>query len=265
MRAGRSVEHGVGRMGAGVVPNDTNGVEDVFLRDMQTGTTSRISVGAGGIQADGAARGPRISPDGAFVVFQTQASNLVANDTTGVIKIVLRDIALSTNELISVAVDGTAGNNDSVSLPELSSSGRYVIFASFATNLIRSDTNARVDAFVRDRFFGITWRVSGNGNESVYPEGLAVSDDGQTTVFSSDASNLVANDTNAARDVFVSRAGVIERVSVHGSNAGASSRPLMPRDANRVVFETTVPIDGTDAVDDAGISTTNDIVVELLR
>lgn len=107
--------------------------------------------------------------------------------------------------------------------PSISEDGRYVVFYSFATNLVANDTNGAGDVFVRDRLSGTTQRVSvsssgaqGNGS-SGGGTGITISKNGRVVVFSSSASNLVANDTNAATDVFVHDrvAGITRRVSVN--------------------------------------------------
>ena len=78
-----------------LVSDDTNGVRDVFVRDVDTGVTTRVSVGDGG-QANGASSNARISADGRYVVFTSQATNLVPGDTNGVSDVFLRDLAAGT-------------------------------------------------------------------------------------------------------------------------------------------------------------------------
>lgn len=66
-----------------LVAGDTNGRVDVFVRDRQDGTTTRVSVSAAGVQGNGASYEPAISADGRFVAFHSDATNLVAGDTNG--------------------------------------------------------------------------------------------------------------------------------------------------------------------------------------
>src|SRR5439155_7441870 len=104
-----------------------------------------------------------------------------------------------------VASGGTQSNAASLG-SALSADGRLVAFQSDATNLVVGDTNGATDVFVRDRQTGMTARVSvaSDGtqanNVSSYP---ALSADGRFVAFQSDATNLVAGDTNGTTDVFV--------------------------------------------------------------
>jgi Tol biopolymer transport system component len=191
-----------------LVAGDTNGVPDVFVRDRWTGVTSRVSVGAGGAQGNGDSGGistPAISGDGRYVAFTSLASNLVAGDTNGVTDVFTRDLRTGVTRRMSLTPTGRAANGGSESVA-ISSDGRIVAFASYASNLVAGDTNGVRDVFVRDRWTGVTRLVSvasdgirANGS-SAEP---AVSGDGLRIGFSSDATNLVPNDTNDATDVFV--------------------------------------------------------------
>jgi Tol biopolymer transport system component len=127
---------------------------------------------------------------------------------------------------ISVSSNGAQSNNDSLERPAISADGRYVAFSSKASNLVANDTVGASDIFVHDRQTGETTRVSvdnvgnqGNG-ESVLP---GISADGRFVAFISDATNLVAGDTNGKSDVFVHdrTSQTTTRVSV--TNTGAES------------------------------------------
>jgi Tol biopolymer transport system component len=188
-----------------LVADDTNGVADVFVHDLDAGTTARVSVASDGTQADDESFTLSLSSNGQFVAFGSYATNLVAGDTNGVIDIFVYDRDTGTTERVSVASDGTQANGESVS-PAISSDGRFVAFQSDATNLVANDTNNRSDIFVRDRQAGTTRRVSvtsggsqANGN-SISP---AISANGRYVAFSSGASNLVGGDTNNKADIFV--------------------------------------------------------------
>lgn len=107
---------------------------------------------------------------------------------------------------VSVGPGGIQGNDGS-EMPAASADGRYVAFASLATNLVAGDTNNAMDVFVYDRDAGGVQRVSVNtssaeGNDHSYAP--AISADGRYVAFASFATNLVAGDTNNAWDVFVS-------------------------------------------------------------
>ena len=124
---------------------------DVFLRDRKLDTTERVSVGADGAQANDRSSGGGILAGGRFVVFTSFASNLVANDTNGVEDVFIRDRKLGTTERVSLGVKGTQGNFGSSgggSTPD----GRFIAFTSFATNLVKGDTNRKDDVFIRCRF-----------------------------------------------------------------------------------------------------------------
>jgi Tol biopolymer transport system component len=205
-----------------LVPGDTGGFVDVFVRDRLAGTTERVSVATGGAQASGASWNPALSTDGRFVVFVSNAPNLVPNDTNGHDDVFLHDRVTGTTERVTLDSAGGEANDDSFS-PSVSADGRYVAFSSFATNLVPGDTNAAWDTFVRDRATGTTERVSvssGGAQGNADSLGVSISADGRSVVFVSSAANLVPGDTNGAPDVFVRDriAGTTERVSI--SSAG---------------------------------------------
>ena len=116
-------------------------VRDVFVRDRQTGTTRRVSVGSGGAQGNGhQLGGPAISADGRFVAFGSCATNLVPGDTNGCSDVFVRDRQTGTTQRVSVGPGGAQGNGFSVD-PAISADGRFVAFESRATNLVPGDTN----------------------------------------------------------------------------------------------------------------------------
>jgi hypothetical protein len=121
------------------------------------------------------------------------------------------------------------------SAPSVSADGRYVAFASDATNLITGDTNGNRDVFVRDRATGATQRVSvsSNGAQGDFASSFpSISADGRYVAFESLAFNLVAGDTNSAADIFVRdrEAGATGRVSVSSAGAqGERCRSISPR------------------------------------
>ena len=194
-----------------LVPGDTNNQNDIFVRDLLTNTTSRVSVDSAGNQGNLVSFAPSISANGRFVVLESSASNLVPGDSNNNEDIFVRD--LFTNTTTRVSVD-SAGNQAignfflplSSLLPSISADGRFVAFSSEATNLVPGDTNSRSDIFVRDLLTNTTTRVSvdsaGNQgtNESYTP---SISADGRFVTFSSDASNLVPGDSNNNEDIFV--------------------------------------------------------------
>jgi Tol biopolymer transport system component len=235
-----------------LVPNDTNNVNDVFLRDRVLETTERISVAPGGVQADGGSYQGVITPDGRFVVFMSFASNLVANDTNLARDVFLLDRTTGAIERVNVSGAGAesagpAGGN--VGGPELSDDGRYVAFSSIAGNLASGDTNGSIDVYVRDRTLGTTTRLT-LGLGGAEPDGdcdlTSMSADGRFIAFSSNASNLVANDNNGTTDAFVVDriTGVIERVSVSTSGQEGSLdtwSPAISDDGRFVAYLSTSP------------------------
>lgn len=205
-----------------LVPLDTNGVRDIFVRDRLDGTTERVSVSSNGTQSNQLSVNPSISADGRFVAFESFASNLIGGDSNGYDDVFVRDRQTGTTELISVSTGGEQGNSSSgVFGLAISADGRYVAFQSTARNLIADDKNEFSAVFVRDRSSDTTELVSrsiggGQGNAASGYYGVSISADGRFVAFDSSASNLVRGDTNGRRDVFVrDRAvGSTRRVSV---------------------------------------------------
>ena len=207
-----------------LVTDDTNGVVDAFVHDWTTGTTERVSVASDGSEGNRDSFALGLSPDGRFVVFDSDATNLVAGDANGSPDVFVHDRVMRTTERVSVASDGTGGNGYSAG-GGLSADGRFVAFLSWADNLVAGDTNANSDIFVHDRTTGATERVSvaSDGTQgNLYSNGpIDISADGRFVVFVSFASNLVPGDTNGnnsyqGEDVFLHdrMTGATERVSL---------------------------------------------------
>lgn len=211
-----------------LVPGDTNGVGDVFVRDRRTGVTERVSLGLKGAQGDGDSNmlgigtNTAISDDGRFVAFKSEATNLVRGDRNGVTDVFVRDRLAGTTERISVDSDAreAAGGGDQ---PAISPEGRFVAFVTRDF-----DTDFADDVYLRDRLAGTTTRISvpvgggDAGNNSGSPA-VAVAPGGPLVAFSSFADNLVENDGDGASDVFVrdlsGATPVTERVSVSSDEA----------------------------------------------
>jgi Tol biopolymer transport system component len=132
-----------------LVPNDTNGVADVFVYNRANGATVRASVNSGGVEANGPSTEPSISTDGRFVSFTSLASNLVANDTNNAADVFVHDFSTGTTELWSVSFAG-ANSDGASSAPSVSDDGCRVVYQSRATNLIANDTNGVQDVFLRE-------------------------------------------------------------------------------------------------------------------
>src|SRR5690242_15900275 len=113
-------------------------------------TTARLNVSSGGAQANGGSGATYTSGSGRFVVFESDASNLVRRDTNGVSDIFLRDRSTGKTGRISVSSSGQQANGPSHSARGVTPDGRYVVFESFASNLVPNDTNGTYDVFIRD-------------------------------------------------------------------------------------------------------------------
>ncbi len=205
-----------------LVSGDTNGETDIFVRDLQTNTTTGVSVDSSGIPGNNVSGEPSISADGRFVGFLSYASNLVPDDTNYTGDIFVRDLQLGTTRRVSVDSSGNQGNNYSGAYLSISADGRYVAFSSTASNLVPGDTNGREDVFVRDLQTNTTRRVSldSSGNQgNNYSASPSISADGRYVAFLSDASNLVPDDTNVSRDVFLRdlQTNTTRRVSLDSS------------------------------------------------
>ncbi len=216
-----------------LVKGDSNGVTDIFVRDLAKRTTKRVSVSSTGEEGNKASYWPFISSDGRYVTFTSEANNLDASDNNGAGDIFVHDIKTGDTTMISRAVDGTAGNDLSF-WSSISSDGRYVAFMSNATNLVQPDSNDSWDIFLRDRQAGQTSLVSSAydgkqaNSQSEYP---IISADGRFVAFASDATNIVSGDTNGYRDVFEYdlQTGKTNRVSLasDGTQANAGTQAFV--------------------------------------
>ncbi len=227
-----------------LVDGDTNNVQDVFVRNMQTGAIERVSVRTDGTEGNNSSANPSISADGRYVTFSSVATNLVDGDTNNVQDVFVHDRQTGVTERVSVSSDGTQGNGFSRD-PSISGDGRYVAFSSVASNLVADDTNDVQDVFVHDRQTGLTERVSvdsdgaqANGY-SGYP---AITADGRQIAFESRATNLVEGDTNGETDIFVHYRHTkwTVRVSLGADGAegnGGSLKPAISADGRFVAFE----------------------------
>jgi Tol biopolymer transport system component len=213
---------------ANLVPGDANVKNDAFVHDRKTGKTRLVSVNSSGVQGTGNSFPDSISANGRWVAFTSDAGNLVANDNNGVLDVFVHDRKSGKTKRVSVSSAGVEGTSDSYD-SSISTDGRFVAFKSDATNMVAHDTNLAGDVFIHDRKNGKTKRVSVNslgepGNGDSY--GASISADGRFVAFGSNATNLVAHDTNLAGDIFVRdrKSGKTRRVSV--SSAGVEGNDL---------------------------------------
>ena len=210
--------------------------------------TELVSVARGGGPGNASSQNPDVSADGRYVAFQSFASNLVARDTNGAFDVFVGDRRTGRTTRVSVSSAGRQGNGGSVE-PSISADGRFVAFASDASNLVRGDTNGTTDVFVRDRLTGKTTRMSvssrgvqANGESA----GATVSATGRFVAFTSEATNLVARDTNRATDVFLRdrRTGRTIRVNVSSGERQARGEtitvtPALSASGRFVAFDST--------------------------
>ena len=241
-----------------LVNRDTNGVEDVFLHDRQTGSTVRISVNSQGGNAFGGGSLPAISGDGRFVAFTSTSDDIVPGDTNFQSDVFVHDRLTGTTEIVSLSSEEEQGNHTSGG-GTFSFDGRFIAFTSSASNLVPGDTNVCVefgfpfdcpDVFLRDRLTGTTERVSVNsageqgtgGRQGAFSP--AITADGRFVAFSAQFGNLVAGDTNNELDVFVRdrQTGTTERVSVNsageeGTGGFSTGRPDISDDGRFVAFD----------------------------
>ena len=207
-----------------------------------SGVTLRASESTTGGDPDGESSRTVISGNGRYIVYHSEANNLVANDGYRIRTDVFRtDVVTGKTDLVSVAYDGGPANDEST-FPAISYDGRYVAFQSEATNLVPGDTAAG-DVFRRDMVTGVTEKVS-IGVEGARAQGLStrpsISWDGRIVAFNSAAANLVAGDTNGATDAFVRdmATGVNTRISdtIEEPSDGDSIRAIVSGDGQYVVF-----------------------------
>jgi hypothetical protein len=200
---------------------DTAPNPDIFLFDRQTGINKIISVGSKGEKQARAAKSPTISSDGRYIAFESEAPYLVANDINNNPDIFVYDRQTATTERVSQGF--TSGYATSAAI---SANGRYVVFNS---NAGLAPNNLGVDAvYVRDRQTGTLEKVSVNSSGVAANnasgdylingkrDAAVISGDGRYVVFKSNATNLVAGDTNGLNDVFVRdrQTGTTQRVSL---------------------------------------------------
>lgn len=256
---------------AAFVEGDTNGMQDVFVRDVVAQTTIRVSVATDGSQARDGGWLAALSADGSTVAFASSSPDLVDRDTNRASDVFIHVLATGETSRVSLASDGTEGDADSTQ-PAISADGRVVAFYSSASTLVPGDTNGAIDLFVHDRATGTTTRLSvatdgtqGNANAGPAtscvtgtpttgggssPAELtrcwpgappALSADGRLVAFASDADNLVADDTNGYTDVFLhdrsTGSTTIASRRPDGTAAdGSSGGPAMSADGRVIAF-----------------------------
>ncbi len=202
-------------------PNDLLGASEAFVQDRTTGQTFKVSVNDNGDQGLGVSTLHALSGTGNLSLFASNAANLVLDDTNSARDLFLHDRALAQTIRVHVANDGSEPDGpiggsagfSSFESAGMSTSGNLIVYESSATNLVTEDFNAFRDVFLFDRSTGTVSRLS-TALDGVEPRGnsfdVTISLDGSTIVFTSDAPNMVPNDTNLAGDLFLVPTGVVE-------------------------------------------------------
>lgn len=227
-----------------LVAGDTNNQYDVFVRDLLLDTTERVSLTTTNGEGNGGSSGATISDDGQRVAFWSTASNLVPDDSNGVLDAFVRDRQAGTTTAVSVTNSGVIGNGRT-ERPMISGNGRYVVFASIATNLVSPDTNPSGDIFVRDLDLSKTSRVSVSATgvqANLECNQPSISTDGRMIAFGSAAKNLVPSDTSLGFQVLIKDrlTGHLSRISQSSGGIAAdqgAQAPMMNADGKFVSFE----------------------------
>ena len=186
------------------------------------GTTTRLSMGVGGTEADGQSLLAMISADGRYVSFNSDATNLVPNDTNGLADVFLRDMVAGTTTRVNEGVGGAEAVGGDSRWPVISHDGRYVTYESRASNLVPGGDTVS-DVFTYDRVAGVTTKLSvglagaAPNDDSFAP---AISSIGRHVGFYSRASNLVAGDTNGVADIFFHSECWVEEEAIGVGTAG---------------------------------------------
>ncbi len=257
---------------------DANGQEgDVFLHDRDADedgiydepgavALELLSVASDATQGNADSMELSVSPDGRYVAFRSYASNLVAGDTNGTGDIFVRDRWTGQTELVTVALDGGPANSYSW-LPDISPDGRYVAFASNASNLVEGDLAGQWDIFRHDRATGRTERVNvaPDGSEANDMSGLgdgAVISAAGHVVFSTLASNLAANDDNGTYDVFIANPSSFVVAVTATDKDGGESAPVYHEVGivPATVAGDDVLVGGTGGDDDIGVGSGSVVV-----
>jgi hypothetical protein len=239
-----------------LVANDTNAASDVFRYDRQTATMLRVSVSNDPtpVQGNGAATWPSVSDDGNLIAFQSTASNLVASDTNAHADTFVRDVSGAQTGIVSIDSAGDEGNGDVQGYPSLDGDGRYVAFATKATNL----GDSAPGTFIRDRQLNVTTLASTNASgvaANAAAEQPQLSSTGAYIVFWVDATtnmggisfNVVAKNLSTGAIT----APVTSAVGVAGNDAGYTAS--ITTDGTYVAFNSDasnlVPYDSTGMLD----------------
>ena len=249
--SGRFVSFMFTGTGAGLTSNTVSTASHIYVRDMQAGLTTLVDADTNGIgSASNPMTFPRISADGSQVAFESYGKMLTTNNSNYFSDIYVSTVTNGAMELISIRQPAlpSAGliGPSTLSTFSVSTNGRFIAFASEANNVTPQDTNGFRDVFVRDTLIGSNFLVSVDANGIFSGNGIsmdsAISGNGRYVAFTSNATNLVAGDFNAAKDVFMRdlQSGTTALVSMTTNAAGSgnadSTSPMISVDGRYVLF-----------------------------
>ncbi|HOX57811.1 MAG TPA: hypothetical protein P5205_06300 [Candidatus Paceibacterota bacterium] len=203
-----------------LVPGDTNGFRDIFVRDLVEATNLLVSVGTNGMGANGLSYGPAISGNGRYVAFTSHATNLVVGDNNRASDVFVRDLQTGTTTLASVNRFGTVPGDAESDWSEISSDGRYVLFQSRARNLVMASFTGATNLFVRDLQAGTNYALTTNGLSCA-----AMTPDGRFVAFA-DVVGPIANKLHVW-------ASALARRVYTNSTSGVTNVAISP-DGNRI-------------------------------
>ncbi len=211
-----------------LVSGDSNSFTDIFVRDREKQTTFSITPNSNGNSSL-----PNMSQSGDFVSFRSEASNLTSSDSNGKSDVFVFSKDSGTLERVSISSNGAQANGDSYN-SAITPDGRYVVFDSFASNLVSNDNNNTYDIFLRDRQTGKTERITGSKEPNGPSFDPSISTDGRYIAFYSFASNLVNNDTNNNSDIFIfdRHTNTMSLVSVGSNGEIGNAASVMPSMSN---------------------------------
>lgn len=217
---------------------------NVFLRDLQLGATIMISIDPTSKKGGGGSK-PSISYDGNRIAFYSHSSTLVPNDNNGIWDIFLWEKNKTALKRVSLTANGKEreqGNESAnrIVAPSISGNGRYIAFATTASNMVSGDNNNFQDVFVYDIDAGSTILASNtsegkpsNGDSPIgQGEKIALSFDGNWVAFSTNATNLGTPAANIVMHNFITKQNHPVS-SLSGSSVG---RPVISQAGGYVVF-----------------------------
>jgi hypothetical protein len=234
---------------------DQNDKRDTYLRDLQTGTTTLISVNRDGKAANQESQSNSVSGNGQFVLFQSKANDIVGNDGNDDFDIFLRDTVANTTRLLTVNRNGNNSAGGLSEFPAMSQNGTIASYSSYAPDIVPGDVNNREDVFIRDLARGPLSVLS------VTPAGQTangrsydpfINRNGTHVVFTSNASDMTAGDTNGADDIFVADVPVPSNTGGNADTAAptATFGQVLAANATATALEFTV-----NAADDRALNT----------